>query len=64
MATISNSAAAFESHVRELGLAELLPKMKEMGLDTYGDFGFVVSNGADSEKVESELVKPLLRGES
>jgi len=59
MATTSNSAAAFESHVRELGLGELLPKMKEMGFDTYGDFGFAVSNGADSEKVESELVKPL-----
>ena len=58
-----SSETAFTALVTELKLDSLVPKMKEMGWVTFGDFAFATGDttGKDAEAFDKEVVKVLLK---
>ena len=57
-----NSPTAFASFVAELDLTALLPKMKEHGWTTFGEFAFCTGDptGKDHELFKSDVIDVLL----
>ena len=59
MAFVANSKAAFKDHLADLEVSELETAFSMIGIVTYGDLGFAVSDVQSAEKIEEELTKPV-----
>ena len=60
MSSVINSAAAFTSFLKEIGLASLLPAFEEQCWETYGDLGFACASPGDPASIKSEIIDKLL----
>ena len=63
MALAANSEAVFIAHLTEVNMADLIPKFRELGWMTFGDFGFACSSpqgAADAEVFHKEVIEPLV----
>ena len=62
MAGLVDSVAPFEQRVREVGLADILPKFRELGFATYANFALGASttpNAADDAPFVKDIMTPL-----